>query len=68
MSFIERIRSFFSNDDPMREPGKTGEGELMGNPGVRDAHDQQGVEETSPPPPLDQKVRPESERTPGASS
>ena len=65
MSFIESIRNIFSNKDSVQEPGHTGEGELMGNPGVRDAHDQDGLSQTAPPPPLEQKVRPESERKPG---
>lgn len=68
MSLIERIRSFFSTDDLVREPGKVGEGELMGNPGVRDAHDQQSVDEVAPPPPLEEKVRPPAERSPGAAA
>ncbi len=65
MSFIDRIRTIFSNNDPVQEPGKPTEGELMGNPEIRDAHDDQSRSQTDAPPPLDQKVRPESERNPG---
>lgn len=65
MSFIERIRNIFSNDNPVQEPGKPRAGEFMGNPEERDAHDQQSRSQTAPPAPLDQKVRPETERKPG---
>lgn len=65
MSLIERIRNIFTSNDSVQEPGKPRDGEFMGNPDVRDAHDQQSQDHTAPPAPLDEKVRPATERGKG---